>query len=234
MSPEIVDTLDTKAEGDAEAVAHLKEAIINGSHWYLALLEAIRLWQSHEEDYQGRHYQYLIDGEAFDWLLLAERLCDEIRDMIPEEEVIDLLFFDRPPLELTKEQFKELIGTAKYRAYLNYLYGVLVEEALISATLDEVRKEQLALGISKHADERDEAYRRIYGASQEKLLASFRQEKHYPRRKSTSLSERKEFTYWLFKRRLKVSDKTRIASDTKKALSQMQRTLAAKNPPRRT
>lgn len=228
MPPETV-KLDTTAEGDAEAMAHLKEAIINGNHWYLALLETIKLWQSPEEDYEGRHYQYLIDGEAFDWLLLAERLCDEIRDIIPEEEVIDLFFFDRPPLELTKEQFKKLIGAAKYRAYLNYLYGVLVEEALISATLDEVRKERRALGMSKYADELDKAYRRIYGVNQEKLLARFRQEKQYPQRKSTSLSERKEFTYWLFKRRLKVSDKTRIASDTKKALSNMQRTLAAKN-----
>lgn len=232
MPPEAV-KLDTTAEGDSEAIAHLKEAIINGSHWYLALLETIKLWQSPEEDYQERHYQYLIDGEAFDWLLLAERLCDEIRDILPEEEVIDLLFFDRPPLELTKEQFKKLIGTAKYRAYLNYLYGVLVEEALISATLDEVRKERRVLGMNKYADELDKAYRRIYGVNQEKSLARFRQEKQYPQRKSTSLSERKEFTYWLFKRRLKVSDKTRIASDTKKALSQMQRTLAAKNQTQR-
>ena len=229
MSPEAVNNLETIAEGDIKAIAHLKDAIVDGGHWYLALLEAIKLWQSPEEDYEGRHYRYLIDDEALDWLLLAERLCDEIREVVPEEEIIDLLFFDRPPLELTTEQFKRLIGAAKYRAYLNYLYGVLVEEALISATLSEVRKERRALGVNKYADELDKAYHRIYGATQAKLLARFRQEKHYPQFKSISLSERKEFTYWLFKRRLKISDKTRLASDTKKALLQMQRDLAAKN-----
>jgi hypothetical protein len=231
MPPEAANNLETTAEGDAEAIAHLKETIIDGSHWYLALLEAIKLWQSPEEDYEGRHYRYLIDGEAFDWLLLAERICDEVRNMVPEEEIIDLLFFDRPPLELTREQFKKSIGAAKYQAYLNYLYGVLVEEALIAATLDDVRKERRTLGMNKYADELDKAYRWIYSASQAKLLTSFRQEKHYPQLKSTSLSERKEFTYWLFKRRLKMSDKTRVASDTKRALSQMQRAIAAKKSP---
>lgn len=228
MDPDTVGNSNTMTEGDTRAIAHLKAAIIDGTHWYLALLEAISLWESPEEDYEGRHYSYLVDGEAFDWLLLAERLCDEIRDLIPEEEVIDLLFFDKPPLELTKEQFKKSIGPAKYRAYLNYLYGVLVEEALLSATLDEVRKEQSALGMHKYDDELNKAYRRIYGASQEKLLTRFRKERDYPQRKSTSLSERKEFIYWLFKRRLKVSDKSRIASDTKKALIEMQRTVQLK------
>lgn len=228
MTSEPQDTIMTAAEGDMKAIAHLKQAVADGIHWYLALLEAIGLWKSPEEDYEGRHYQYLIAGEAFDWLLLAERLCDEIRELIPEEELADLLFFDLPPLELTKEKFKKLIGSAKYQAYLNYLYGVLVEESLISATVDEIRKERRALGLHRHADDLDKAYRQIYGANQETLLNKFRQEKQYPKHNSINLSERKEFTYWLFKRRLKVSDKTRVASDTQKALMQMQRNLAAK------
>ncbi|MCK4723761.1 MAG: hypothetical protein KAT75_10670, partial [Dehalococcoidia bacterium] len=131
----------TTTEADAKAIEHLKQAVANGTHWYLALLEAIKLWSSAEEDYEGRHYRYLIEGEAFDWLVLAERLCQEISELIPEKERIDLLFFDRPPLELTQDRFRKLIGPAKYRAYLNYLYSILVEEALISAVVDEVRKE---------------------------------------------------------------------------------------------
>jgi hypothetical protein len=164
----------------------------------------------------------LIDGEAFDWLLLAERLSDEISESIPEKERINLLFFDLPPLELTREEFKKLIGTVKYRAYLNYLYGVLVEENLISAVVDEIRKERFASGLNKHEDILDKAYRRIYGDDQQTLLDSFRKEKKYPKRKSMTLSELKEFTYWLFKYRIKKCDKSRVASDTKKALLKMQ------------
>lgn len=219
---------DTTANGDAKAIEHLKQAIASGEHWYLALLEAIKLWNSAEEDYNEHHYCYLVEGEAFDWLLLAERLCQEIGAFIPEKEKIDLLFFDHPPLELTKEEFKKLIGAAKYRAYLNYLYGILVEESLISAVVDEIRKERRASGLNKHEDILDKAYQRIYGDSQATLLGSFRKEKQYPERKSTTLTELKEFTYWLFKYRLKICDKSRVASDTNKALMQMHRNLALK------
>ena len=220
-------TSATTAEADAKAIEHLKQAVASGTHWYLALLEAIKLWSSAEEDYNERHYRYLIEGEAFDWLVLAERLCQEISELIPEKERIDLLFFDRPPLELTKDKFKKSIGPAKYRAYLNYLYGILVEEALISAVVDEVRKERRSLGINKHDDDLDKAYRRTYGASKQALLDDFRKAKRYPNRKSITLSEFKEFTYWLFKHRLETCDKSRVASDTKKALIQMQRNMSS-------
>jgi hypothetical protein len=224
-------SIQTMTTADARAIEHLKQAVASGKHWYIALLEAIRLWKSAEEDYQDRHLRYLINDEAFDWLLLAERLSDEVSQSIPEKERANLLFFDIPPLELSREEFKKLIGPAKYRAYLNYLYGVLVEENLISAVVDEIRKERLASGSNKKEDILDKAYRRIYGASQQSLLDRCRKEKKYTKRKSTNLGELKEFTYWLFKYRIKKSDKSRVASDTKKALIKMQRNLAAKKPP---
>ena len=81
---------------DSEAIRYLKDAVVSGQHWYKALLEAINLWKSTEELHNGRHYRYLIDGEAFDWLLLAERLCEEIRGLAPENELDDLLFHEQP------------------------------------------------------------------------------------------------------------------------------------------
>ncbi len=218
-----------QAEADKKAIQHLKKAIAEGKHWYLALLEAIGMWRSSEEDCGEHHYCYLIDGEAFDWLLLAQRLCDEINGLIPEEEKIALLFFDRPPIELTKDEFKQLIGPAKYRAYLNYLYGVLVEEALLLSVLDEIRKERRALGLPENATLVDEAYQRIYGAPQKTLLREFRKEKGYRQRQSITLDELKEFTYWLFKYRLKRSEKARVASDTKKALLYLHRQWTKKS-----
>jgi len=226
-TPEAI-TETPRNEADAQAIEHLKRSVAEGKHWYIALLEAIRMWRSSEEDYKGRHYQYLITGEAFDWLLLAERLLDEVDNAVPEQEKIDLLFFDRPPLELSNQEFKELIGPAKYRAYLNYLYGVLVEEALLAAVVEEIRKEHLALGITKDEGVLDKAFRRIYGENREVLLDMFRKEKHRRKRKSLTLDELKEFTYWLFKYRVKRSERSRVASDTKKALLKMQRDMKAK------
>jgi hypothetical protein len=204
-----------------EAIRHLEQAILSGKHWYPALLEAIGLWTEGEETYNGRHYRYLIDGEAFDWLLLAERLCEAVDDLVPEEERLALLFQGRPPIKLTKERFKALIGGVKYRQYLNYFYGVTVEEALILAVQGEVRKEWRTLGYNNEHSVTNEVYQRIYGATKATLLRRFRREKGYPQLKSISLTELKEFTYWLFKYRLKNCDKARVASDTKKALGQL-------------
>jgi len=207
--------------GDAEAIRHLRQAIISGQHWYIALLEAIGLWTTAEETHNGRTYRYLIDGEAFDWLLLAERLCQAVDGLLPDDEPADLLFHSKPPLDLTNNKFKELIGSTKYHQYLNYFYGITVEEALILAVREEVRKERRTLGLNKEPDYDNEVYRRIYGATKAVLLKRFRREKGYRQLKSISLTELKEFIYWLFKHRLKQCDKARVASDTKKALQQL-------------
>ena len=97
--------------GDAEAIEHLKVAISQGKHWYLALLEAISKWAQAEELHHGRRYCYLIAGEAFDFLLLAERLCEAVDGLLPDEDKIALLFQGRPPLRLTEKEFKGLIGS---------------------------------------------------------------------------------------------------------------------------
>ncbi len=207
--------------GDAGAIRHLEQAITAGKHWYIALLEAIGLWTSAEETYNGCHYRYLIAGEAFDWLLLAERLCQAVDGLLPDDEKTALLFYDEPPLNLSPERFKELIGSGKYHQYLNYFYGITVEETLFLVVREEVRKEWWTLGYSNGRGTDDEVYRRIYGATKAVLLRRFRREKGYPQVRSISLTGLKEFTYWLFKYRLEQSDKSRVASDTKKALEQL-------------
>jgi len=60
--------------GDARAIRHLRDQVRAGTNWYTALLEAIRIWRSQEEQYDGERYLYLVGGQAFDWLRLAERL----------------------------------------------------------------------------------------------------------------------------------------------------------------
>ena len=208
---------------DSEAIRHLRQAIAQGKHWYIALLEAVRLWATPEETYNGRIYRYLIANEALDWLLLAERLLEEVYPLVPEKEAIDLLFSGKAPVELSKEEFRRLIGEVKYCAHLNYFYGVTVEGALSLAVEEETRKEQRARAFNENNSLSDEVYQRIYGAPMDTLLRSFRKEKGYTQRNSMELSELKEFTYWLFKYRLKECDKARVASDTKKALRELER-----------
>jgi len=213
---------------DTQAIQELKSTIAEGKNWYVAVLEGIRLWSSAEEDYNGRHYQYVIDDEAFDWLALLERLCEELDGLVPEKERVDLLFFGIPPIELSNDEFKNIIGDFKYQAHLNYFYGVLVERFLVLAETEEIRKKRRVLGLSNDNGVVDDAYQRIYGATQSALLKQFRTERHHTQLKSISFSELNEFTYWLFKYRIKNRDKSRMASDTKKALTKLNRLLKLK------
>jgi len=213
---------------DTQAIQGLKSAIAEGKNWYVAVVEAIRLWSSPEEDYDGRHYQYLVDNEAFDWLVLAERLCEELDGLISEKEQANLLFFGIPPTELSKDEFKNIIGASKYQAHLNYFYGILVEKFLLLSVIEEIRKKKRVLGLNNDNGIVDEAYQRIYGDTQLALLKQFRKERHYPQLRSISLSELNEFTYWLFKYRIKNRDKSCVASDTKKSLTKLHGLLKLK------
>ena len=208
---------------DDEAIEHLKQAIARGKNWYIALLEAIGLWTSVEENYKGRQYRYLIAGEAFDWLVLAERLCGTVDGMLPDKEKEELLLYGRPPVRLSPAEFERIIGAGKYRQYLNYFYGITVEDALILAVTEEVRKERHSLGLARDPEPAGEVYRRIYGNTRTHLFKQFRKERGIDETSSTSLTELKEFTYWLFKYRLKHCDRARVASDTKKALDMLKR-----------
>lgn len=216
--------------GDAGVIKEFKLAVSQGKPWYLALLEAVGSWSAAEEIYQGRVYRYLIAGEAFDFLRLAERLCEAAGELIPDGEKTALLFHGRPPLTLSPDEFKSLIGAHKYRQHLNYFYGVRVEEALFLTVQDEVRKERRAAGYGTESDNTNEIFRRLYGTTKGVLLKRFRKEMSYPHLKSTSLTEMAEFTYWLFKNRLKESDKARVASDTRKALKRLVREGLSRGP----
>jgi len=191
-----------------EAIGHLKDAVSGGTPWHVALLEAIALWLPAEESYNGRRYVYLIDGEAFDWVLLAER----------EGELRDLLFSGRLPREIGADEFRDAMGSAKYHAYLNYFYGVTVEKFVLLAVEEEIEKERHGQVFSGSDDGEHDAHQRLYGARQKTLLGMFRTESCYAQVDGIGLDELKAFTYWLFKYRLRNHDKERVASDTAKGV----------------
>jgi hypothetical protein len=203
--------------------ADLRESVAAGDqHWFLALLTAVRAWPLPAEHIDGREYRYLVGGEAFDWLLLAERLLDEVRDIVPEDEADALLFEEQLPIELTEAEFQQLLG-AKYKAHLNFVYGVRVESALMAAVADEVRKEQTSARVWENGHAEEEAFARIYGRSNDEMLAEFRQAAEITDAEWLSLAELSEWRYWLFQYRVKSCDPARVASDTRKGLAFLQR-----------
>jgi hypothetical protein len=223
---------------DVEAIAEtttiirdMRAAVEDGQHWFGALMAAVRSWPLPVEEVGDRTYCYLVGGEAFDWLLLAERLCDEIADLVPEEEEEALLFEGRLPIEIDEPDFERLLG-AKHKAHLNFVYGVRVEEALQLAVQGEVQKERFSTNVWENGHLDDDIFHRIYGATKACLLGEFRAELGLAEGETLSLAELREFTYWLFKNRMKNHDPARVASDTRKGLAQLQR-LEARRAARR-
>ncbi len=191
-------------------------------HWFLSLLTAVRNWPLPAEQVDGREYCYLVGGEAFDWLLLADRLLAEVADLVPADESETLLFHERLPIELSESEFQQLLG-AKYKAHLNFVYGVRVESAILLAAAEEVRKSYTAGRIWENGHVDQEAFSNIYGKPFDELLWEFRREKNVSDEEWLSLTELSEWRYWLFQYRVKNCDPARVASDTRKGLTFLQR-----------
>jgi hypothetical protein len=214
---------DVRAEAD-EIIAHLRANIAaGGAHWFFPLLDAIRKWPLPSERIGEREYHYLVGGEAFDWLLLAERLIDEVRDLVPAEEADALLFHQKLPLEISEADLEQLLG-AKYKPHLNFVYGVRVEEALHTAVIEEVRKDRSSGDVwEKNGHVDDEVFTRIYGRPFAEMLAEFREESGLIDPEWMSLADVAEWRYWLFQYRIKICDPAKVASDTRKGLGFLQR-----------
>ena len=214
---------------DTEAIAHLMGALERGVDWPTAILQTMSIWRTATETIGDRHNNYFIGGEAFDWLLMAERLFDAAGDLIPDDERETLLFTGRFPESFDSERFKELLGAQKHSGYLNYYYGVVVEEALQLAVEREVHKRAVSNGNQYQGDFTDEAFFRIYRRGHTELLQGFCTEMGYINTGTISLSQGKEFLYWLFKYRMRVSDKAKIASDTRKGIAQLRELASAQS-----
>ena len=219
---------DAQRDETEQILVDLCAAVPPGAPWFRPLLQAIARWRLPEEVVDGRRFRYLVGGEAFDWLLLAERLLDHLGDAVSAVEKDALLFHGRPPEEISTEEFRRAIGPSKHRAHLNYLYGVTVEEALQLAHEEDLAKERHA-NISARDAERT-VFERIYGQPRDALLATFREEGGRGMSETISLDELKEFTYWLFKYRLRTSAPPRVASDTSRGLDRLARLEALRRP----
>ncbi len=206
-----------------ETILRMRQSILAGEHWFPVMLDAIGRWRLPEETVRERTYRYLVGGEAFDWLLLAERLLEEVADLVPPDERDGLLFNGTWPVETDDDTFAASLGAAKHSAHLNFLYGVLVEEALQLSVEEDIHKENRsrAWGADHRADET--MYQRVYGIGRADLMARYYEETGQKLGHRVAYGDWKAFTYWLFKLRLRRQDKARVASDTRRGLAQLTR-----------
>ena len=159
---------------EANPVGHFRHLLLVGIPWHRALLETMGQWTLPEEFWNERRYKYIVGREAFDWLLLAERLCAEVGDVIPTEELEMLLFHGVLPEPIETEEFRSLLGASKHQGYLNYHYGIVLEEALQLAAEENIRKRHIARGYTDNEDLVEDAFRHLYTDSRYNLLDEFR------------------------------------------------------------
>ena len=227
-------SLDGRTGPISAALERLRASVRRGTPWHEALLTAVGEWPAPREVVDGVELCYLIEGEAFDWLLLAERLLRELPDgRAPRCDVERLLFEGTLPAGTSDGAFRSALGPDKYRAHLNYFYGVVVEDALWHAVEREIEKERGVRGLRHPFGVQDLVAERLYRADLGTLLRQFQRERGRGRRVRLTLAECRAFTYWLFKRRLRLSDQARAASDTRKGLKMLEEVQASRALPAR-
>ncbi|MEI6666118.1 MAG: hypothetical protein WCL53_08200 [Chloroflexota bacterium] len=210
-----------------QSVEALRRALERGVPWYPALLEVIARWTAPAEQIDGEPQTYLIAGEAFDWLLLAQRLLDEVADLVPVDEAEQLLVHGIAPDGSDEDDFEQAIGAAKHRAHLNFQYGVVVEELLLLAVELELVKSGTLSGAGRPAPDL-EAFEHVYGKPLDELKLLYGYELGRVLGDRMSQSELQAFTYWLSKYRVRTGEPARVASDTKKAMAMMSRLEAGR------
>lgn len=222
LSPELGEPETLPAFDDV--IDRLRSCAGRTEPWHTALLGAIGQWSLTQEEFAGRRWRYVIGGEALDWLTLAHRLCLSIPDAVPPAELDALLFYGRLPREISSERFRQIIGPYRYTAHLNFWYGVVVEEALQLVTEDSIRKSRLARCYGDSDDVVEEAYRHLYGEARTNLVPQFLDDAGGAwgfEPEALSLVAWQEFTYWLFKRRIRKWHPARVASDTRRGLERL-------------
>ena len=212
-------SLDFTSYSAERVLERWRRDLREGRDWADALLDAVGAWPLATERCYGREFVYLLGGEAFDWLALAERLLLEADGTVPVEEQERLLFNGALPERVTAQRFKEALGVSRYRAHLNYFYGVVVEEALWQAAEADALKQRGVRGVHHPHGLDDTVSERLYGAPFDELVRTHHREQGRRPRARHSLSEWKAFAYWRFKLRLSLHDRARVASDTQRGLA---------------
>ena len=213
------------AEGPLEPEA-ARDAFIaaldGGAPWYPALLEVVARWVAPDEQIDGIPYSYLVAGEAFDWLRLAERLIEAAGARVPRDEAERLLFRGEPPDGSDELEFARAIGAPKHRAHLNFQYGVVVEEALLLSVELELVKARPINGVTEEPAD-VQAYDRVYGKPLAELVLLYRADTNLQLGERVRQSDWHAFIYWCSKYRFKSGEPARVASDTRKALALLSR-----------
>lgn len=189
-------------------IQELKSKIENGINWEKAVVDCISDWDINEEFYRGYKYKYWINNEAFDWMTLTERLGSAIKSYLNKKKYHELIFTGLLPNKSSYEYMKKVISKNKLSQMRNFYYGIIIEDLIY------IQKSQQYLKNSLNDINDYDGYEEIYGKNINLLFQQFAKNIKFTKQSTINLYTYKEFIYWLFKFRIKNSEKTKVASDT--------------------
>ena len=194
-------------------IQELRNEVSQGENWQKSVAKYIGLWNEKEEFYRGYKYIYLIDDEALDWLTLTERLVSSIKSYITKEEYNYVSTSGLLPDQEIYNYIKKTIPKKKLSQMRNFYYGIIIENLIYHYKILEYQKNTIVV-----EDNDQRFYEEIYNKPIEVLYEIFYKERKTINKNKLNFHELKLFSYWLFKYRLKHSDKTKMAHETNTAL----------------
>ena len=194
-------------------IQELRNEVSQGENWQKSVAKYIGLWNEKEEFYRGYKYIYLIDDEGLDWLNLTERLVSSIKSYITKEEYNYVSTSGLLPDQEIYNYIKKTIPKKKLSQMRNFYYGIIIENLIYHYKILEYQKNTIVV-----EDNDQRFYEEIYNKPIEVLYEIFYKERKTINKNKLNFHELKLFSYWLFKYRLKHSDKTKMAHETNTAL----------------
>lgn len=184
---------------------------INSINFKIQILSIIKNWKIDV----NRNYDFFVNNEAFNWKRLAIYIIDNL-NLNREMYNLAINWVLKPHLfaTLSENNFKNLMGFEKYTSHLSYLYGIIIERCLITFVEQELHKRQISYGNFLKF-KTDDTFKKIYGYSFDEMFEEFISNN---KNKINNFYETDDenFTYWCFKKRVEVSEPSKLASDTKK------------------
>ena len=162
-------------------------------------------------------YQYWINDEAFNWYLLASRIIFSVKDEQNIKKLDHFLSIEHFLPGSDQRIIINLFPPDKYRAHLNFIYGVILEEVIIC--FNEMEKNKDVLNQFNVTDSINLVYLNLYGMDYTEFIRLYEFETKTKLDQFDTLHSYYNFLYWSWKYRLMKSTPEKIAYDSQSGIN---------------
>tara|TARA_Y100001970_G_scaffold225688_1_gene278739 strand:- start:18142 stop:18807 length:666 start_codon:yes stop_codon:yes gene_type:complete len=180
-------------------------------------LKIIGKWPVKTEIINNIEYKYWIDDEAFNWHLLATRIIFSLNEETNKKPLNAFLHSTYLLPGSDQRKIINLFPPDKYRAHLNFIYGVVLEEVIIC--FNEMEKNKDIINQFHASDAINAVYLDLYGYNFSEFKRIYEFEKKIKLDKFDSLYSYYDFLYWSWKYRIKKSTPEKIAYDSQSGIN---------------